>query len=737
MNVLAHESHSTTPEHLLPALNHALRSLYGAMDVLGEGSAGLDGELLDIMRRFHLAEVLGAYSIVAVAGPQGAGKSTLMRGLYDLDGAAGDWLPANEGTDEKVPVLIVEDAGQRRPQGFIRKLAKHAGASGKVKVEEVPISEEEFRAACCGEDTQALLPVLKVPPRYFKRSGAAWLLLPGYERENDANREWQQLMRQGFIGSSFFVVVTDGTRLASNAQDQMIKDIRSGALQEIEPVIVLSKTEKDAGKPEELEALRRTAAEMFGLDENQAARRIVCTGPSNNEEYKAVWRPVLTALFQEMSGGGADHRRDQLHQLEQVVRKDLGRVLDRVKGTARAWLQAGDSVDSGGAQVLKDCLDAFDGGRDGLREKFQAQVNTLLRSHASAAWTDLQGRLGKNREGILNKARNLFQTVSEDELALQKDVLEAWAKPGAVVDGFVDGLRSVTAGVLGGPPVPAGQTLPATGGERTIAVRMQQLGYADAAGNLVSWREPSDDTLQELRRILGDDDTRTGPDLRKAVRLLPAVMLENARAASLLLPELMLSEDSPDQMPAADVAASLGRLRERVEEAREFSRTIIAGLTALAATDIAEDGKLNLFGALGSATAAAGGAGATGAAGAAAANPVVLAVIAVGAVGYIAHQGFQEARQYDYLVRSHAHGMLLGIKESHDLHFMATFDDLMDKTREYLETRLRARYGMDEMLMKRDRLSKALADVGSARRGMLDEIEHSGRVLELFAARGA
>ena len=35
----------------------------------------------------------------------------------------------------------------------------------------------------------------------------------------------------------------------------------------------------------------------------------------------------------------------------------------------------------------------------------------------------------------------------------------------------------------------------------------------------------------------------------------------------------------------------------------------------------------------------------------------------------------------------------------------------MDKTREYLETRLRARYGMDEMLMKRDRLSKALADV--------------------------
>lgn len=735
MNLLAHESHSTTPEHLLPALNHSLRSLYGAMDVLGEGSGQLEDELLEVMRRFHLAEVLGAYSIVAVAGSQGAGKSTLMRGLYDLDGEAGGWLPTNEGTDEKVPVLIVEDAGQQRPQGFIRKLAKQAGASGKVKVDESPVSEEEFSAACCGGDPQALLPVLKVPPRYFKRSGAAWLLLPGYERENDANREWQQLMRQGFIGSSFFVVVTDGTRLASNAQDQVIKDIRAGALQEVEPVIVLSKTELLAGDPEALDALRRSAAEMFGLDEDQAGRRIVCTGPSSNEEYKAVWRPVLTGLFQEMSGGGADHRRDQLQQLEQVVRKDLGRVLDKVKVSARAWLQAGDSVDSGGAQVLKDCLDAFDGGREGLREKFQVQVNTLLRSHASAAWTDLQGRLGKNREGIGNKVRNLFQTASEDELALQKDVLEAWAKPGTVVEGFVGGLRSVTAGVLGGPSVPAVQTLPATGGEHTIAVRMQQLGYADAAGNLVPWREPSDDTLQELRRILGDDDSRTGPNLRKAVRLLPAVMLENARAASLLLPELMQSEGSPDHMPAADVAASLGRLRERIEEARTLSGTIIAGITALAATDIAEDGKLNLFGVLGGATAAAGGAGTAGAAAAAAVNPVVLAVIAVSAVGYIAHQGFQEARQYDYQVRSHAHGMLLGIKESHYLHFMATFDDLMDKTREYLESRLRSRYGMDEMLMKRDRLSKALADVGSARRGMLDEIEQSGTALKLFAAR--
>jgi hypothetical protein len=105
----------------LPAVVRATRHLYVASVELSP-----DGkDLLSIVRRLFVTEVLDARPTVAVVGLQGAGKSTLTAGLYPH---VGGMLPQNVGRGEKLPVRIVERAGVSAPEAAV--YAVNAAAPG-------------------------------------------------------------------------------------------------------------------------------------------------------------------------------------------------------------------------------------------------------------------------------------------------------------------------------------------------------------------------------------------------------------------------------------------------------------------------------------------------------------------------------------------------------------------------------------------------------------------------------
>ena len=132
--------------------------------------------------------------LVAVAGLQGDGKTTLVRALYDVKG----WLVANESQGERMPVFIVEDA-VGEPQGRL------ITASG-----DLPAEVPDFQNAVHGDNPLVLYPEPRTPPRYLlpgHRPGqAGFLLLPGYEAINDrtsgTNQFWQALMREALAGAA-------------------------------------------------------------------------------------------------------------------------------------------------------------------------------------------------------------------------------------------------------------------------------------------------------------------------------------------------------------------------------------------------------------------------------------------------------------------------------------------------------------------------------------------------------
>ncbi|HJV74790.1 MAG TPA: hypothetical protein VJ654_11250 [Noviherbaspirillum sp.] len=712
-----------TPELLLSKLNQALRELRGAVTVLDD--SGIDAQLLPVMRRLMLAEVMNSSWLVAVGGTQGAGKTTLVRSLYDLQ-EDDPWLPANEGRGETLPILIQESADHTAPQGYIKALVPSDENKRQFEVRELQLDGQEFIKACRGQLPEALLPVLRVPRRYFEHDGQALLLLPGYEKRSRENAAWQDLMRQALIGAAGCVVVTDSTRLANQSQQEIVRDMLANELRTARPVIVIAKTEGLADAPERLEALRQTAVTAFQLEGDAAVQQVICTGvdgPGSVTGYSQKWKLALAGVLRDMSVSGAASRQIQLARLEQTLTTDLTDALRDVR-TQAALFSQGSHGEDGAHATLKDCLEAFDSACARLREQHQQMVKDILRAHYGTAWERMQDRLESEHEGVWNKIANTFKTVTETQRKIEADVLGAWDGAGSVLEKYTDALGRLTVKAAG-PDLPSTTLL-------VSAPPLQRLGYVDAENKTVSAKFTDEKVQSNLRALMqsqaGEVSQHTNKDLERAARMLPIMALEYTRIAS-ALPELVqVNESTLERMPQADLASSAGRIRQQLSDFSDASRGILKGIAAIMAVDVAADGHADIIDAILTSAGTASGGAAAGAAG----MTIGGAVAATVAIGYLAHSALQEVRRHDGQVRTLANNMLHNTSDYHLVHFTSRFDELMGLVRTHLRDGLRRRYGLDQRLMFQDRLAKAMADVRVLQQDLLSQLAASGHSLALF-----
>jgi hypothetical protein len=132
--------------------------------------------------------------------------------------------------------------------------------------DEVELKPDEFVDACRGKSLErskvsgdpsreVILPVLRVPRRYLGNKQSL-LLLPGYEKRTSSNEVWQDLMRQALVGAAGCVIVTDSTRLATQGQQAIVKDMLANEFRTVKPLIVIAKTETFGGNEESVSARR-------------------------------------------------------------------------------------------------------------------------------------------------------------------------------------------------------------------------------------------------------------------------------------------------------------------------------------------------------------------------------------------------------------------------------------------------------------------------------------------------
>lgn len=729
-----------TPEILLKGLNSALRNLRGAASLLGDEDR-LDSELLPVLRRLLLAEVLGNTPILAIGGSQGAGKTTLLCTLYGLEGADAAWLPPNEGRGEKLPVLIQEEVGRTTVQGAIRHLSK-VGSQYELVEKDVDISK--FQEAIHDNDASVLLPILKVPQRFFLNSAHAWLLLPGYEKQDRENKEWQELMRQALIAATGCIIVTDETRMAGAADVEIVKDMLAKELSGSQALVVISKTEGARGKPERLKQLRSTAQDVFSIAAEQADRWIVCAGGLRDKDYRSEWLPHVEAAIQDLAISGGGDRKAQLAQLENVLGRDLSRVVTRISNKTQLFLQGIKS--SIGEETLKHFLEAFDDSKDNLRAEYHKAIEGYLNDHYLGAWNCFQLRLidkDDGYEGFKNWAKDSWRTATESQRRIEEDLNASWKAPGSILEKHAFALARLTQKSLGAPNDCS-----------TAGTPLQQLGYVGADQQVILWDGLDDSVHKNLQSIFVKNkgsDKNAAHELDKscqlAVKLLPALVLEYARVASVMPALVGVDPDSLEEMTKAERPDLVGIAVKNLGDGVDLSKTVLRSIATILAVDVVSDGDLDTIPALlnaiglGSAIAAtgtaagsaAGGAATAGAAvGTAAIGSVGAAVVGTVAVGYLVYSAMREIRLHDTKARDRAQQMLWNIKDHHSRHFLVHFDDLMNQARQRLREAIRQRYHLDESLMEKDRLAKALSDVRALQRDLLHELGRSGRTVGLF-----
>lgn len=720
-----------TPEILLKDLNAALRELRGAASLLGDER--MDAELLPTMRRLLLAEVLGNTRIMAIGGSQGAGKTTLLSTLYKQNKQSDEiaqWLPPNEGRGEKLPVLVLEDSAHQKVQGAIRQL-QYDDETHSYQLIETDVEIEKFQKAVSDSDSAVMLPVLKVPKRYFSHSNQAWLLLPGYEAQDRKNKAWQELMRQALVAAAGCVIVTDETRMANQQQVEIVRDMMSNELSGVQPLVVISKTEAARGKSERLQELRLTAQKVFGVPED----RVLCVG-ADDLNYVEEWLPLLKAAIDDLSLSGGGNRKAQLAYLEEVLSRDLTRALTPIRNKAMLFFQQRDGGEGGPKEVLKNCLEAFDDARDALRSCYQNKVERLLDDQFGPAWEKLQECLVKDHEGVWNAIKKSFDSITESQQRIEADVNQAWHSAGSVLERHATAVSSLTQQTLGAP-------------ENTLCLSagtlFQKLGYVDANQQPILWQRPNPEDLKNLQLIFSgatvtNSQAPTGQatkGFKDAVELLPALTLEYARVASLMPTLVGVDPDSLTLASSVERPVLIKNSVEQLGEGVELGKTVLRSMATVLAVDVLSDGDIDVISnssgdATSSSTTESTANGGAATAGAAAISGISAAVVGIVAVGYLAHSAMQEVHRHNAQGRVIAQQLLLNIRDHHQRHFMRHFDSLMDQVRLRLVHKLRQRYHLDDSLMEQDRLAKALADSRALQRDLLDELGRSGQTVMLF-----
>lgn len=725
-----------TPELLLKSLNNALRRLRGACTVLGNDE--LDDKLLDAMRRLLLAEILGDTWIVAMGGSQGAGKTTLMASMYDLRGDGPRWLQGNEGRGEKMPVLIQEVDGLAHPQGYVRRLVEDK-SSKTFKLEDAIVDVDKFQRAVCDPDAKDLLPVLCVPRRYFKRENQAWLLLPGYEKQERSNRSWQELMRQALIGAGGCIIVTDETRMANQQQLEIVKDMLQNELRNCKPYIVISKTEAHRHNEKRLTELRASAQSTFQVDAELAAKQIILSG-TDDPSYVAEWMPLLVSAIDDLNFTGQSNRHLQMEHLSAIVGKDLSRVLNDIRSKSRLYFSSDRGGTGEGAQVLEDVLEKFDDAVESLREKHHKAVESIANAAFVAAAASMNQTLAADHEGFKNWLANAFNTTSETKVQMQALVSKSWQKAAPTYfSAYSNALARLTSEKLGrlseegnredSPEVPL----------LAQPQNLIQLAYVHPSGQPVRYARLNQEVVSDIRILLGNssqEEEKVHQDASKqlgiSVALLPAITLEYSRLA-FGMPEVCGIKPDYSEPVGGNGANHVADGVQSLQTGVDLGKTAIKSFAAVLAVDVVSDGDSDILGAL-STPSTPGNEAPTFPVGVASMHPAAIAVTAVVAAAYVTSVAVTRLRTFEREASAQAHNMLASVRDHHVEHMKTHFDNSMSLVRERVKEKIRARYRMDETLMEKDRLAAAIAEVSSITSDLRYELDASPTGLQPFLA---
>ncbi|KAF1053637.1 MAG: hypothetical protein GAK43_01307 [Stenotrophomonas maltophilia] len=714
---------------LLQKLEANLASTLLASSFLAKPS--FSTRIIDCVRKLRIARELNQLYYIAVAGSQSAGKTRLIRELYALDE---HWLKDNDGRGERLPVFIIETDDPRAP--FATRIAVSAG-----RVAESEITPEEFRRLVSGWDagSATLFPKLYVPRRHFHGQQVGFVLLPGYELENQDNATWQRVMRHTLKHSLGSLLVTDQARLADNGQKDILRDLSSAYFKGRLPVAVVSKTESVPA--DKLDGLRERASEVFEIPQDH----VICTG-TGDAALVADWTTQLIGALDRYALPAASTLETRLEELEQLVDGDLCDIQALIDDA----LQGAEVRRSAPEKQRDDVLAWFDQASTKYRRKYARQVNRHTGEYAERARKVARQRYIDEEEGFSNTvfggiANFLTKTSGEREDTHVRRISECWrgrdldSTPAqsqylALSDMSRERLQLDT-------PENSQQV-----GERLAQGTVELLGYHQdgIGGDLKLDSEPVRKHMANLFNPMPEQARTELTVLEQAqfqemITLVPAVAMEYLRINQ----GLMLKHAA--QLPQAPTTQSMGQfigdISKDLPAFHDSAKSLLRTIGCILAVDVAVDGQLDTIPALlqsifgagsGAATASTAttaaaataqtGTATTTTAGGAAAGSLGASLAGALVVAFVAYRATVAVQRHDAACRGYISTVIGQLADAQINHQMDLYDEAMERVRERLHRGLGIAYGLDTALSDKDNLLRAAADLERARLNALRNI---------------
>lgn len=393
------------------------RSLIG--EAIGSNLDSLPVEEIDRMKDLHNKLALTVLTqeryLLAVTGLQGAGKTALVKRLYNLDGT---YLRDNDGRGEKRPILITE-SDVSEPTGYVSK-SNYTVEHGLVIHSEF-VTPDEFDRIAKSPKKEEIWLELKVPFRHFHDKKKSLILLPGFEKDKEELSQ-QLLEHVLYLSTSSIVVFRKDTFARVNNLEMMnrIKEIYDN----VKPIYVLTHGDVNS---ENNEKIIEQFIDMVQVDSTETDRVIMSGDPAL---FGGSWIKEVINMIGKYAFLTDESEQKKVALLESL----FGDIRNEICSLEEFFRRQEEKA------ILSD-QNSFEKNTYRLVEQFEVMYERILNDLEKNILDSLQGRKEKAKEyfntyvkenegfwkGVLNK---FSPNALKDEEKLQAAIKEAWMEVG-------------------------------------------------------------------------------------------------------------------------------------------------------------------------------------------------------------------------------------------------------------------------------------------------------------------
>lgn len=386
--------------------------LLSNLNVEESDNTDLSNRIREILRKLIIANMLSGRRVISITGEQGAGKSTLIKNLYNLEDGI---LSIREGRGEKVPVIISEHDSDEN----LYLVAKICSNENAGSVEEFKVTKEEFVKCSEGNDVDVVYVEVRVPLCYLGDSSSAFLLLPGYER---MVAYWQELIDFSLACSDSSILVYTSSMLSGNGSREIANKVTKLLSKSAKPIFAVSFSEPIMNDLKAKNELVSNSMDIFNISSTERDR-IVLIGNQGVERNK-VWIEELVSSCSKYVLSTAVTSTSQKEYVHKIIHDDLSVIISELNQIISS-LKLKESIENIEGEKL---IRMFDIENKRTRTRLERDLNNVLKNELKDSG-DIVDQMFKVNGGIHdNKFHSLGQWIfgpNAKDILKKEDVLKA------------------------------------------------------------------------------------------------------------------------------------------------------------------------------------------------------------------------------------------------------------------------------------------------------------------------